>query len=280
MKSYFPNVLEILLDSNNQDDISSYVYASVLGLKKRNFPMKLRQEIEEALIEGSNGRFLWVDLILYYLKTALKLSPSVIQQKLTTLSKCLPDLSRKILLVVTLEDLEAANNILRWVVWAERPLTLQELAIASAIQTEHRSMSALPETMELDLENVLISMLGPLIVVHDGTVYLVHQSLKGFLKESNSIPSEQFSLQPNDSYLHITISCLTYLSFDEFETGNEEYNGKIRITDRFEQYKFLQYCSKHWPDHIRQLDEESQWSPALKKAFLHLAQAGNKFELS
>jgi hypothetical protein len=174
--------VEIPLSPNNQNDISIHVHASVVELKKRNFPDDLRKEIQETLIEGSNGMFLWVDLILYDLKTSRQTSPSSIRQKLKTFPKSHPGLYRKILLAIEPEDLETANNILRWVVWAERPLTLKELAIAIAIQPGHRSISALAEAMELDLENDLQLILGALIKVQYDRVDLVHQSIKEFLK--------------------------------------------------------------------------------------------------
>jgi hypothetical protein len=127
IKHYFSTVVEILLDSNNQNDISNYVNASVSELEKRNFPAELREEIRDELIKGSNGMFLWVDLILYDLKTSSQTSGNAVRRMLKTLPTSLIDLYRKILLAIEPEDLETANNIHRWVVWAERPLTLEEL---------------------------------------------------------------------------------------------------------------------------------------------------------
>jgi hypothetical protein len=141
MKSYFPDLVDIPLDSNTRNDIVNYVHASVLELKKRHFPTELRQEIQDARIEGSNGMFLWVDLILYDLKTSARTSQHAIQNMLKTLPKSLPNLYEKISLGIQCEYLELANSILRWVVWAERPFTLEELKIAIAIQPGHRSMS-------------------------------------------------------------------------------------------------------------------------------------------
>jgi hypothetical protein len=201
IESYFPDVVKIQLDSHNQNDIDNYVRASVLELKNHNIPTELRDEIQEALIKGSNGMFLWVYLILYDLKYSGRTSTHAIRQKLKTLPKSLPDLYRKILLAIHPDDLEVANSILRWVVWAERPLTLPELAIAMAMQPEHRSVSDLSEIIELDLQNLLRSILGALITVQDDTVYLVHQSTKEFLRGNNSIGGERFSLQSNESNL-------------------------------------------------------------------------------
>jgi hypothetical protein len=256
IESYFPSVVKIPLDSNNLNDIASYVHASILQLKKRNFPVELRQEIQEVLIEGSNGVFLWVHLILYDLQTSSRTSPLAIRRRLKTLPKSLPDLYRNILLEIKPENLEAAHKILQWVVWAERPLTLQELAIAIAIQPGHKSMSALSDAMEPDLENVLRSIFGALIMVQDNSVYFVHQSTKDFLRGVISISGEQFSLQSNESNLHITISCLTYLSFDEFETRTVasdlvSHPNKVSVDGSFFHY------SCYWLEHMRQLDDDT-----------------------
>jgi ankyrin repeat protein len=280
MESYFPDIVEIPLDSNNLDDIAKYVHASVLELKKRHLPIELRQEIQEALIEGSSGMFLWVYLILHDLKTSTKTSPYDIRQKLKTLPKSLPELYQKILLAIKPEDLEAANKILRWVVWAERPLTLQELTMAIAIQPMHRSMSALREMVELDLANVLRLILGGLITIQNDTVYIVHQSAKEFLKEIHSIPSEWFSLQSNESNLHITIRCLTYLSFDEFENPQLVTDPELRSRWGLVDDQFYHYCSSHWSDHMKRLNDELQQSQLLRSAFLYLAQNEHKMKLA
>jgi hypothetical protein len=68
------------------------------------------------------------------------------------LPKSLPDLYEKILLGVQPEDLELANSMLLWVIWAESPLTLEELKIAIAIQPGHRPMSVCPEWWRMILK--------------------------------------------------------------------------------------------------------------------------------
>jgi hypothetical protein len=111
--------VEISLDKNNLKDIADYVHASDLELQKNNFPTELRQEIQKTLIEGSNGMFLWVYLILNDLTKPGRKSPHAIRTKLKSLPKTLPDLYKKILHAIEPEYVERANDILRWVVWAE-----------------------------------------------------------------------------------------------------------------------------------------------------------------
>jgi ankyrin repeat protein len=273
IKSYFPDVVEIPLDPNNQNDIVKYVHASVLELEKRGFPKELRKKIQETLIKGSDGMFLWASLLLDDLKTSTQTSPNDIQHKLESLPQALPDLYRKILLAIKPEDVETVNNILRWVFWAERPLKLQELAKAIVIKPGLRSISSLSNMKKLDFKNILRSILGALITVQDDTVYLVHQSAKEFLKEFNSITIERFSLQPDQSHLYITLSCLTYLSFDEFKAVEVIYDPISRSNKAFVDDPFFRYCSIHWPDHMRQLGDELQRTPLLKAAFLYHAQS-------
>jgi hypothetical protein len=80
------------------------------------------------------------------------------------------------------EDFEVSNTILRWVVWAERPLTLHELTVAIAIRPGQRSMDALSEMTEPDLGRVLRSVLGAMVITQNNEVHIIHQSAKDFLK--------------------------------------------------------------------------------------------------
>jgi hypothetical protein len=212
-------VIKLSLETKNGEDISDYVHSSVENLEQRKFPIHLRNEIKEILINGSNGMFLWVYLILYELKTSGDSSEVSIRNKLKSLPDSIPDLYNRILGGIKVDNAEAAKNILRWVVWAECPLTLQELTIAIAIRPEQQSTSEMSEMMRFDLEGDLHSILGPLINIRNGLVYLVHQSAKDYLKAMDPITSEKISAHSNESNLYISTCCLAYLSFDEFEQG-------------------------------------------------------------
>jgi ankyrin repeat protein len=278
-------VIKLSLEAYNGKDISDYVHSSVDELEKRTFPIHLRNEIKKALIEGSNGMFLWVFLILFDLKTSTDSSPFAIRKKLKSLPEDLPNLYNRILLNINVDDVEAANNILRWVVWAKRPLSLQELKIAVAIRPEQTSMSKISETMRCDLETDLYSILGPLIDIRDGLVYLVHQSAKAYLKNMKPIACNAISALSDESNLYISTCCLAYLSFDEFhhepvDHGSFSTNkGLTEIRRRCEEFPFLLYCGMHWHYHVRQLDEKLHATPLLLNMFLRLATSKQKFNL-
>jgi hypothetical protein len=104
--------------------------------------------------------FLWVDLILYDLKTSARTSQHAIQKKLKSLPKSHPDLYEKILLAIQPEDLELANSILRWVVWTECPLTLEELMQSQYSPGTGRCLIC-PEWWRMILKAFYVRFWGP-----------------------------------------------------------------------------------------------------------------------
>jgi len=179
VKSHLPSVVDILLNADNlMQDITDFVTAEIRKLPR--FPATLRDEVQDVLIRGANGMFLWVSLILDDLQKSTTTRPRIIRDKLRSLPKTLPELYANILRKIKPEDEATASTILRWIVWAARPMTLQELAIAIAIRPNDTSMSSIQDEMETDLERVLRLVFGPMLNIDiDGTVHLVHQSAKG-----------------------------------------------------------------------------------------------------
>jgi hypothetical protein len=278
---YFPDVIKLPLETKNGEDISDYVHSSVEKLEQRKFPIGIRDDIQKFLIKESNGMFLWVYLILYELKKSGDSSEVNIRNKLKSLPKSIPDLYNRILGDIKVDNAEAAKNILRWVVWAERPLTLHELTIAIAIRPEQQSTSEMSKMMRFDLEGDLHSILGPLINIRNGLVYLIHQSAKDYLKVMDPITSEKISARSNESNLYISICCLVYLSFDEFEQGpvRDPMTPWTDMGERYKEFPFLEYSAMHWPSHVRQLDEALLATPHLLSVFLNLATSNKKFHL-
>jgi hypothetical protein len=122
--------------------------------------------------------------------------------------------------------------------------------------------------------------LGALIRVQDDTVNLVHQSTKEYLREINPFTLERFSLQSDVSNLHITISCLTYLSFDDFENPKRLEKYEWPHYEGWVDDQFFYYPSSHWPDHMIQLTDELHRTPLLMSAFLSLVQNTPKMQLA
>jgi hypothetical protein len=159
--------------------------------------------------------FLWVSLILDDLKNSNTTKPRIIREKLRALPPTLPDVYKDILRKIKPENIPAANTILQWVVWAVRPLSLQELAVATAIKPHYTSLSSMQDEMELDMKMVLRSIFGPLIKVDaNDTIHLVHQSARDFLRSDYAHEFlANWHLSSAESNLQLAIGCLVYLLF-------------------------------------------------------------------
>ena len=112
------------------EDMDEYVQRSIAKVKLlRRVPQDFRHEVVRKLIQGAQGMFLWVDLMVKEISEKQKIEQ--IRQTLTRLPRGLPDTIRHVLqrFVRTLtEDLIAdLNELLAWVTCAQRQLALSEL---------------------------------------------------------------------------------------------------------------------------------------------------------
>ncbi|KAF8253372.1 hypothetical protein K440DRAFT_679363 [Wilcoxina mikolae CBS 423.85] len=299
--SYLPNVIQISLNASILNrDITEFVTTEVPKLPCVSADSDLAKEVQRVLINGSDGMFLWVSLILDDLKNSTTTKRRVIREKIKALPKSLPEVYKNILRRIKVEDQRAAKTILQWIVCAIRPLTLQELTIAIAVQPDDESMSLIRDEMETNIQSALQSLFGPLLRIEagDNTVHLIHQSAKDFLsstslKEGNSQGGNfsrdgslsDFYVCPTESNLQLAVSCLTYLSFNEFK------DGPLKLTDfqcyvngfdktfeyLFRSHPFLKYAAIYWPQHVRQTDQENL---DLWRSFWRLAQFTSRMELA
>ncbi|KAF8539827.1 hypothetical protein BDD12DRAFT_909826 [Trichophaea hybrida] len=289
--SYLTDVIELPLAAKNlENDITAFVSASVH--KQPQFAGNLGDEVRQALIRGANGMFLWVSLILDDLKNSTNTTPRAIRERLQMLPPDLSGVYTNILRKIRTEDQKTATSILQWVVWAVRPLHLQELAIAIAIRPgRHTSMPSMEDDMHTDLRQVLRLIFGPMLRIEDGdTVHLVHQSAKDFLSGMNSSTEGGLSLpvlvtSPVESNMQLAESCLAYLSFDECEVGpvavQHSWMHDVRTNIGILKHKlpFLIYAAAYWPEHVRQVDTSDQHQ-TLCTAFRKLAESRRKIDLA
>ena len=148
-----------------------------------------------------------------------------------------------------------AQKALGWITYAKRPLSLDEMRYALAIQ---------PGASEFDIENLcdldeIISACGGLVVVERGharnldqdvefwgwkdVVRLVHHSTQQFLMQNDK--EYLLDAQPN-----IAVSCLTYLLqiFIPFAVLKAA-KYKDDIASLLTLHPFLLYAAQHWAAH-------------------------------
>ncbi|CAG8902065.1 unnamed protein product [Penicillium egyptiacum] len=135
-----------------------------------------------------------------------------------------------------------AWEVLSWMTCAKRPLTTTELLNALAVEFEESKFykDNLP-----NLEDIISVCAGLAAVSTDGSgdiVQLVHYTTQEYFERT-------WTRWFPDAHSNIATTCVTYLSFDVFQSG-------FCLTDtdfesRLNEYPFYSYAATHWGDHAR-----------------------------
>jgi ankyrin repeat protein len=135
---------------------------------------------------------------------------------------------------------ERAKKVLSWITFAKRSLVTSEICCALAVE--------LGDT-KLDRDNIpdvedLVSFCAGLVVIdsESAIIRLVHRTAQEYFERIGDIwiPTGQ---------LYIATTCLTYLSFEAFESGS--CSTFKRLAKRLHRNEFLDYAAVHWGDHAR-----------------------------
>ena len=131
-----------------------------------------------------------------------------------------------------------AKRVLSWITCAKRPITTLELQHALAVEVGE---SALDKDNLTDPE-VMVSICAGLVIVDEqgGIIRLVHYTTQEYFERAWN------SWFP-DADTDITKSCVTYLSFDAFETGfcptDEEFETRLQLNPLYD------YAARNWGHH-------------------------------
>lgn len=136
---------------------------------------------------------------------------------------------------------ELAMGVLKWTYLTRRPLRLEELRHALAVN---------PTDTRLDRDNFvseksLLSCCLGLIVIHEGTstVRLVHLLLQEYL-----ISQHQRLFKTGHS--EIAQTCLTYMNFDNFSAEHTEIEKWLGY------FTFFRYAACNWGHHVREQEDQ------------------------
>ncbi|KAH0556173.1 hypothetical protein GP486_005895 [Trichoglossum hirsutum] len=148
---------------------------------------------------------------------------------------------------------ERAKQVLSWISFAFRPLTVREVQHALAVEPEDTDIDeeALPD------EDLLVSVCAGLVTIdrESNIIRLVHYTTQEYFERIRTarFPHAQIS---------IATACLTYISFDAFARG--PCLSDKEMENRLQEYALLEYAAQHWGDHARGDPEKSIEILALK----------------
>ncbi|KAF7917816.1 uncharacterized protein EAE97_011954 [Botrytis byssoidea] len=209
----------------------------------RRYP-KLQDEIKTEIVKTVDGMFLLAQLHFDSLiakrspravKTALKNLPNGYEAYDHAYNAAIERIEGQVA-----DSRELAEQVLSWITCAKRPLTTAELRHALAVEVDQS---------EADEENVpeiedIIAVCAGLVTVDEESdiVRLVHYTAKQYFERT-----QRFRFP--DAEAEIARTCLTYLSFDAFESGfcptDEEFEARLRSNVLYD------YAARNWGHHVR-----------------------------
>jgi ankyrin repeat protein len=148
-----------------------------------------------------------------------------------------------------------ADQILSWITITRRPLRIEELQHALAIEIDE---TYLDEDNFSDLEE-MIGVCAGLVTIDENSkiIRFIHYTTQEYFE---SIRRERF----NDAADNVALSCITYLMYDDLESfmrgeGQGQLKGKlsVRVQDQLvRKYPLIIYAAEHWGHHVRDGSQE------------------------
>ncbi|CAG8228266.1 unnamed protein product [Penicillium olsonii] len=201
---------------NNETDIEMFIedeLTSRIGLGRLSLgdPV-IVCEIQDALLEGSQGMFLWVALQIESLCTLH--SDQEIRDALSDLPKDLSETFTRALRADSTNPYQ--NKILSLLTAAQRPLTVDELREALCVVPGDLVWN--PSMLLNNIHNTL-ACCGSLVTIdeEESTLHLLHHSVKQFLLGEFK-GSTKHVVNIDDAHQMMASIVLTYLNYKVFET--------------------------------------------------------------
>ena len=257
--------------ADTSEDVSCFA-ASMVDAKLPKKSKKLREDIAGEAARKCDGMFLWLHLLRDELRpgeNAKELRHTVSEMPAGIDQAYEKDLERISKLKTNKKD--RAIAILRWILFAVRPLTVREMCEALALtfndaEATYPSRDELPDCWsesyvdEDYVNDVIRQPCGSLVELRGNslseplyrqTVHFVHFSVKEYLLQPSADggPREetlcfQGSMSEHDRLAKL---CLQYLCYEVFSDDTAQHEKGLKQTIRT--YPFLRYAAQSWYRH-------------------------------
>lgn len=175
---------------------------------------KLKKTLK-ALAENS---FLWLSVVLNDIKTSLNYRDTDFQRLLADVPRNLGEAYARYLPRVAATEIPALRKYLNLIVACTRPLTLTEVDAFTGLDGHPLGSALDPEELNV-IKGSLQRALGPLVKFPNGTVQLIHSTVKEFFLRLHSDTKHPLSgvhgVDPVSAHLHCAMSCMRYLAHEK-----------------------------------------------------------------
>ncbi|KAK4207663.1 ankyrin repeat-containing domain protein [Rhypophila decipiens] len=255
--------LKKLVESKDEE-ISRALRTADTPLSEPLKTMTFLNKVVNKVVERSDGMFLLARLHMDFL--ASKLTIQEFEAGLKTLPKT-PDEVYKLALQRIAEQKPARHALaiatLRWLVFAERALTMPELLDALAVNTlESSNDTGLKKPQGPVAEDVLTSVCVGLLVVDPVTqaVSLAHYTTRTYVETHTSTIFKPFG----DSQAILAEACLLYLLSPDFLAPQLPTSPSVGKTEK-QKHTFHNYAADYWGRHMAVMSGDQQRRQAIHK---------------
>ncbi|KAI9704411.1 MAG: hypothetical protein M1836_007274 [Candelina mexicana] len=265
---------EIPIQNSQVDaDILVHVKSRMKGQKLKRWAKRqeVSTEIESKLVSGAAGMFRWAALQLDALEKCLTLN--ALRKTLNSLPKTLHATYDKILLSIDEEYRHLSLNILRWLAYSSRALTVAEVADVVAISYE--GLPTFDPDDRFDDPMDILTVCSSLVTIETKGIdnslkaldlKLAHFSVKEYLLDTQAETAAASFFQFSEVAAHTSIAegGLTYLlHFVEPDPlPYLQYIGGLST-----EFPLLSYVSSSWPQHLRVIPEATSYLTTLARDF-------------
>lgn len=243
----------VIKPSNITSDVELYIVNEIERQPKlRRLRETTKSEITCSLVEQANGmfvvssnfvakglllityqfRFRWVKCCLDQIGTLR--NDKAIKAALKSLPRTLEATYERTLCQIPVADEDMAKGVLRWLIYNWRPMTIDQILEGIAVEIGETTMD--PENKLNEPEDILDLCRG-LAVMDDRSriLRLAHFTVKEYLVSTgiSQGPAASYHMPPETSNPELAKICLTYLMFDDFETGScptqEELGSRLEL---------------------------------------------------
>jgi ankyrin repeat protein len=291
---HYPNldlndIPSVSVEERNTDDIIWFTRERLKSLRA----VRGCQQIEVEILRKAQGGFQWVLLVTEMMTTGV-LNGTRLDVLLRELASCpdtLSDLYAAILDGVAAAEQRQTTKLFEWVLFAERPLSAQELREALATDSDmsytsilelrrHKSWSDSLDAFERHVKHLsrglvefqtreLWELYDPDDEDWDREAQLIHQSVADYLHDEFLNPKNARNIYPTPTgaaHFRISRSCLRYLTLKEVLDGAQSprtiFSAKFALAP---------YATRYIFQHIKKVEQEGiiqddllsvlQWEP-------------------
>lgn len=253
-----PGLAEICLERENRADIHTYVESEMSSFRE-----SIPSTILDSIIERASGVFLWAQLVVKRIQK-LELDgagPNEIKAAVNSIPQDLESLYDELIHGMG----PASLKLLQWIYFAVRPLSMEELRWAMAIDAGCLSLQACQNAVDYIPNDTrmgqrILSLSQGLVEISAGSdthiVQFIHQSVNDFFLDKGFLAlygkSVSIKAAIGMSHLYLFKTCIRYLAMEEIEK-------LVIVTDDSDQMvidlPFLDYATTSWVSHMKQSDD-------------------------